>query len=73
MAQWILKENGKVVPCRILRHLTPAELSPSNEVETEKQSLFNVAIRGVMGYSVKIPTVLSLNNDATEAFDACGI
>jgi hypothetical protein len=43
MAQWILKENGKVVPCCTLHHLTPAELSPSNEVEMEKRSLFNVA------------------------------
>jgi hypothetical protein len=70
MAQWILKENGKVMPRRTLRRLSPAELSPSNKNETEKQSLFNVAIRGVLGDSVKIPKVLPLDNDATEAFDA---
>ncbi len=53
MAQWILKENGKVVPCRTLRPLTPAELSPSNEVEMEKRSLFNVTTCGVLGDSSK--------------------
>ncbi len=53
MAQWILKEKGKVVPRRTLRCLTSAELSPSNEIETEKRSLFNVTIRGVLGDSDK--------------------
>jgi hypothetical protein len=70
MAQWILKENGKVVPHRTLRRLTPAELSPSNEVESEKRSLFNVAIHNVLGDSVRIPKVIPLDNDATKAFDA---
>jgi hypothetical protein len=70
MAQWILKENGKVVPRCILRRLTPAELSPSNEVETEKRSLINVTIRGVLGDSVKIPKNVPLDNNATKAFDA---
>ena len=68
MAQWILKENGKVVPRGTLRHLTPAELSPSNKIEMEKHSLFNVAIRGVLGDSVKIPKNVSLDNNATKAF-----
>jgi hypothetical protein len=58
------------VPCHTLRRLTPAELSPSNEVESEKQSLFNAAIRSVLGDSVKIPKVLPLDNDATTVFDA---
>jgi hypothetical protein len=70
MAQWILKENGKVVPHRLLHHLTPAELSPSNKIEMEKHSLFNVAIRGVLGDSIKIPKVVPLDNNATKAFDA---
>ncbi len=70
VAQWILKENGKVVPRRTLRRLTPAELSPSNKVETEKHSLFNVAIRGVLGDSVKIPKNVPLDNNAIKAFDA---
>ena len=35
MAQWILKENGKVVPWRTLRRLTSDELAPSNEVRID--------------------------------------
>ena len=50
--------------------LTPAELSPSNEVEIEKHSLFNVAICGILGDSVKIPKVVPLDNEATTTFDA---
>ncbi len=70
MAQWILKENGKVVPCCTLCRLTPAELSPSYEVEMEKRSLLNVEIRGILGDSIKIPKVVPLDNEATTAFDA---
>jgi hypothetical protein len=70
MAQWILKENGKVMPCCTLCHLTPAELSPSNEVKTEKGSLLNVTIRGVLGDSGKIPKNVPLDNNTTKAFDA---
>ncbi len=70
MAQWILKENGKVVPHFTLRRLTPAELSPSNKVETEKRSLFNVAICGVLGDSIKIPKNVPLDNNASKVFDA---
>ncbi len=69
MAQLILKENGKVVPRRTLSRLTPAELSPSNKVEMEKRSLFNVATRGVLGDSVKIPKNVPLDNNATKAFE----
>ncbi len=65
-----LRENGKVVPCCTLRHLTPAELSPSNKVEMKKRSLFNVAIRGALGDSVKITKNVPLDNNATKAFDA---
>ncbi len=58
------------MPRRTLRRLTPDELSPSNEVESEKRSQFNVAIQSVLGDSVKIPKVLPLDNDTTIAFDA---
>jgi hypothetical protein len=56
MAQWILKENGKVVPRCTLRCLSPAELAPTNEVKVEKQALFNTSIHGQLGDSVKTPT-----------------
>ncbi len=58
------------MPHHTLHHLTLAELSPSNEVETEKRSLFNVAIYGVLGDSIKIPKNVPLDNNATKAFDA---
>ncbi len=69
MAQWILKENGKVVPQCTLRHLSPAELAPTNEVEVEKWALFNTSICGWLGDSIKIPNNIPLDIDATEAFD----
>jgi hypothetical protein len=69
MAQWILKNNGKVVPCCTLRHLSPAELAPTNKVEVEKQALLNTSICGKWGDSVKIPNNVPLDNNATEASD----
>jgi hypothetical protein len=68
MAQWILNENGKVVPQCMLCCLSPAELPPTNEVEVEKQALFNTPICR-LGNSVKIPNDIPLDNEATEAFD----
>ena len=58
------------MPRHTLCRLTPAELSPSNEVEMEKHSLFKVAIHGILGDSTKIPKVVPLDNEATTAFDA---
>ena len=55
MAQWILKENGKVVPRRTLRRLTPAELAPSNEVEIDKRSNFTTLICAALGDSISLP------------------
>ncbi len=69
MAQWILKENGNLVPWRTLCRLSPAELTPTNEVEVEKRALFNTSFRGWLGDSVEIPNDIPLDNDATEAVD----
>ena len=55
MAQWILKENGKVVPWRTLRRLTSDELAPSNEVEIDKRSNFTSLIRANLGDSISLP------------------
>ena len=70
MAQWILKANGRVVPRRTLRRLSPAEFAPSNEVEADKRALFTTSIREALGDSVKIPKEVHLDNNDTEAFDA---
>jgi hypothetical protein len=56
MAQWVLKENGKVVPCQSLRHLTPAESAMSNKVKVAKRATFNSPITGILGDSVSVPT-----------------
>ena len=49
MAQWILKANGRVVPRRTLRPLTPAELS--SETEVEKRRIFDNLITKRWGTS----------------------
>jgi len=36
MAQWILKDNAKVIICRIIQKLTAHDLAPSNQVQIKK-------------------------------------
>ena len=69
MAQWILKQNGKVVPRCTLRCLLSAELSLTNKVEYEKRVQFDTAIQGRLRDSYKIPKDVPLDNDATVAFN----
>jgi hypothetical protein len=70
MAQWILKQNGKVVPRCTLRCLLSAELSLTNKVEYEKWVQFDTTIQEKLGDSYKIPKDVPLDNDATVAFNA---
>jgi hypothetical protein len=44
MAQWVLKENSKVVPHQSLHRLTKAESAPSNKVEVAKRAAYNALI-----------------------------
>jgi hypothetical protein len=55
MAQWVLKENGKVVPGQSLHRLTNAESAPSNEVEVAKHATYNASITRILGDSVSVP------------------
>ena len=55
MTQWILKANGKVLPCRTWRHLTPAELAPSNKTEVCKQAKVDACIMQELGDLFKLP------------------
>jgi hypothetical protein len=55
MAQWVLKDNGKIVPRRTLRRLSPAELSLTNETEAEKRIQFTTSICGILGDSILLP------------------
>ena len=53
MAQWILKANGRVVPCRSLRPLTIAGLH--SPVEHKKRDVFDALIERRMGTSINPP------------------
>ncbi len=57
------------MPRPTLCRLSQAELSLSNKVEVEKRSSFNASIWSIFGNSVKIPKVVPLDNETTEAFD----
>ncbi len=56
MAQWVLKENGKVVPRQSLQCLTPAESALSNKVKVAKRATFNTSITAILSDSVSVPT-----------------
>ena len=61
MCQWILKSNGKVIPCRTLRRLTAHERALSNEVESRKRATFDDLIKERWGNSMVLgPDELAL-------------
>ena len=53
MTQWVLKQNGKIVPRRKMRRLTPEEWA--REIEIKKRSEFNDAIKARYGDSFSLP------------------
>ena len=55
MTQWILKQNGGVVPRRTIRKLTSEMLAPSNEVEKAKRDAFDIDIRRKLDDSFSPP------------------
>jgi hypothetical protein len=61
MAQWVLKDNDKVVPRRSICHLSAAKLAPSNEDKHSKQENFSTTICGLLGDSISLP-VTPLHN-----------
>ena len=56
MANWVLTQNGKVIPRRTIRRLTESERSESNEVEAAKRASYNADITAKLGDSVKLPS-----------------
>ena len=52
MCQWILQQNGQIVPRRTLRRLRPIELSVTNEAEATKRAEFDAAIKEDLGDSI---------------------
>ena len=70
MCQWILQQNGQVVPRRTLRRLKPEETLPTNTVEAAKRASFDVEIKDRLGDSiVKPPPLRRSNLDPTNNFD----
>jgi hypothetical protein len=55
MAQWVLKDNGKVVPRRSIHCLSAAKLAPSNEDKHSKREIFSTSICGLLGDSISLP------------------
>ena len=55
MAQWVLKYNGKNVPWRSVRRLTPGELALSNETEVCKCLQFDANIQTKLGDGYSLP------------------
>ena len=53
MTQWVLKQNGQIVPRRTMRRLTPEERA--REIEIKKISEFNDAIKARYGDSFSLP------------------
>ena len=52
MCQWILQQNGQIVPRRTLRILRPIYLSVTNEAEATKLAEFDAAIKEYFGDSI---------------------
>ena len=55
MAQWVLQQNGQVVPRRTLRRLSKEELSINNVVEARKREAFDMEIKRRLGDSLAVP------------------
>ena len=53
MTQWVLKQNGEIVPRRTMRSLTPEELSRDSEIL--KRLNFTEAIQLKYGDSLSLP------------------
>ena len=70
MCQWILRQNGQVVPRRTLRRLKPEEISPTNVAEANKRAAFDAAIMETLGDSIaKPPPLAPPRMDPTNNFD----
>ena len=52
MFQWILQQNGQIVPRSNLRRLRPEERSAKNEDEANKRASFDAAIKEDLGDSI---------------------
>ena len=70
MCQWVLQQNGQVVPRRTLRRLKPEEISPTNVSEANKRAAFDAEIKRRLGDSIVKPPPLQMRRmDPTNNFD----
>ena len=70
MCQWVLQQNGQVVPRRTLRRLKPEEISPTNVSEANKRAAFDAEIKRRLGDSIVTPPPQRMNRiDPTNNFD----
>ena len=53
MSQWVLNNNGKILPYQTLRRLTKAEIA--NPYELEKRDTFDTRIKSLLGTSIEPP------------------
>ena len=53
MTQWVLNQNGRIVPQGTMRRLTPEEWA--REIEIKKRSEFNGSIKAQYGDSLSLP------------------
>ena len=71
MTQWILKQNGQIVPRRTMRRLTAEEMTRDSEVLKRKN--FNEAIKLKFGDSFSLPdkrkSMKNPEEDNEECFD----
>ena len=52
ITQWIIKDNGKIIPIRNLKKLTDDHLYPRNEVAKVKRDEFGNKARSILGESI---------------------
>ena len=74
MTQWILKQNGGVVPRRTVRKLTSEMLASSNEVEKTKRDAFDIDIRIKLGdyFSPPVDALQPDNSKEDPTYDYYG-
>ena len=64
MAQWVLQQNGQIVPRRTLRRLQQEETSPHNLIKKAKRDAFDDNIKELLGDSV-----VAVDNPALQPLD----
>ena len=70
MCQWVLQQNGQIVPRRTLRRLRAVELSPTNTAEVNKRTAFDAEIKERLGDSIAVEEQTQRKSmDPTNNFD----